>query len=74
MSNQSTYLPNLSSSINSETALGKKQGLGFLWEMTQICLRFTDEKDAVRKIPIKNERYSTYFETHKPDGQTNTDA
>ena len=39
-------------------------GLDFIWETTNIVLRYTNEKCKIKTIPIKTENYKTYFERY----------
>lgn len=38
------------------------EGLDFIWNTTDVVLRYTDEKRNIKIIPIKLENYRTYFE------------
>lgn len=42
----------------------KNDGLDFIWETTNIVLRYTDEKCKINIIPIKAENYRDYFVRH----------
>lgn len=45
-------------------------GLDFIWNTKRVYLTYTDEKNRRRKVKIKAEDYSKYFENHKPEGAT----
>ena len=42
-------------------------GLDFIWNTKKVYLSYTDEKNKRRKVKIKAEDYSKYFENHKPE-------
>ena len=49
----------------------KNNGLSFIWETTSIIMRYTNEKDKVKKVPIKSEIYRNYFNSHKQEDKPN---
>ena len=46
-------------------------GLDFIWKTKKIYLTYTDEKNRCRKVKIKAEDYSKYFENHKSEETDN---
>ena len=40
-------------------------GLDFIWKTKKVYLTYTDENNRFKKVKIKSEDYSRYFETHK---------
>lgn len=42
-------------------------GLDFIWKTKKIYLTYIDEKNKLRKVDIKSEIYSEYFNNHKAE-------
>ena len=40
-------------------------GLDFVWKTKKVYMTYIDEKNKLRKISIKSEDYSSYFDNHK---------
>ena len=42
-------------------------GLDFIWKTKKVYLTYTDEKNKLHKMNIKNEDYNLYFDNHKAE-------